>query len=256
MKRFSLAENVARIGVSSSKKTIDGEYRTHWHEFYEIEYVLGGSGDYCIDGEICEMREGMLFLMTPLSFHSVNANSCTVYNLMFSERLCRTEYLVRFLLETQSPVLFLEGEERTLIEALLEEITKEQTDETYLSDLLNVLLGKILRKKSTSAERICSLDRGLVYLLAHFREAPSLAEVAAYSGFTPTYFSSLFKKETGTGFREYLDRLRFEHAKKLLTQTEMSVAAVCRESGFSDYPNFIRRFKERFGVSPGELRKR
>ena len=256
MKRFSLAENVAGIGVSASRKSIDGEYRTHWHEFYEIEYVLDGSGDYCIDGETHEMHGGMLYLMTPLSFHSVKAISCTVYNLMFSERLCSTEYLVRFLLETQSLVLSLEGEDRALVEALLEEITKEQTDATYLSDLLNALLGKILKKKPHAVERIRSVDKGLVYLLAHFREDPSLAEVAAYAGFAPTYFSAIFKKEMGTSFREYLDRLRFEYAKKLLSQTEVSVAEVCRESGFSDYPNFIRRFKARYGVSPGELRRR
>ena len=256
MERFSIAENVARIGVSASRKSIDGDYRTHWHEFYEIEYVLEGSGDYRIDGEAHEIRGGMLFLMTPLSFHSVRASSCTVYNLMFSERLCNTEYLMRLLLETQSLALSLDGQDRTLTEALLAEITRETEDEAYLSDLLNALLGKILKNKAPVTERIRSLDKGLVYLLAHFREDPSLAEVAAYAGFAPTYFSSLFKKEMGVSFREYLDRLRFEHAKKLLMQSEASVAEVCRESGFSDYPNFIRRFKARYGVSPGELRRR
>ena len=51
MERFSAEKHVAQIGVSASEKRIDGEYLTHWHEFYEIEYIISGNGDYVIDGK-------------------------------------------------------------------------------------------------------------------------------------------------------------------------------------------------------------
>ena len=51
MERFSAEKHVAKIGVSASEKRIDGEYLTHWHEFYEIEYIISGNGDYVIDGK-------------------------------------------------------------------------------------------------------------------------------------------------------------------------------------------------------------
>jgi two-component system response regulator YesN len=91
-------------------------------------------------------------------------------------------------------------------------------------------------------------------MLRHFREDPSLASVAAVAGYTPNYFSARFKEEMGESFKQYLDRLRFDYAKKLLEHSSLTVSQVCRESGFDDYPNFVRRFSARFGCSPSKLR--
>ena len=45
------------------------------------------------------------------------------------------------------------------------------------------------------------------------------------------------------------------YAKKLLEHSSLTVSQVCRESGFDDYPNFVRRFSARFGSSPSKMRK-
>lgn len=255
MQRFSMVDHVAAIGVSASRKTIDGEYSTHWHEFYEIEYIISGEGDYVIDGVSYPISEGMLFLMTPLSFHSVNAHNCTVFNVMFSEQLCNAEYLARILEKNQRFVFLTPREERGLLELLLFEIVSETKDEIHLSYVINALLGKALKLSSPLPKRSKPIGTAIAYLLRNFRRAPTLEETASYVGFAPTYFSALFKKETGECFLKYLDRLRFEYARKLLLTTEVTVREVCAESGFEDYPNFIRRFKKRYGISPGEIRK-
>ena len=96
----------------------------------------------------------------------------------------------------------------------------------------------------------------MFYLISNFRNNPTLAETAAYAGFSPTYFSSVFKRETGVSFKEYVDRLRFNYAKKLAETSDISVMEIAAESGFDDYPNFIRRFKARFGCTVSELRKK
>jgi len=250
MKRFRREEHIAKVGVTASQKRIHGEYSTHFHEFYEIEYITEGNGDYVIDGEKYPMEPGMLFFMTPTSFHRVRAQECRGFNVMFSERLCQMELLVSLLERKQGFAMSIPQKDRPLFLALLGELT-ETREETYLSCLLNAVLGKLV---SYGGERGRSrtVTKGVLYLLEHFRENPSLAETAAHVGFTPSYFSAVFKREMGEGFGQYLDRLRFDYARKLLLHTEMSVAQVCRESGFEDYPNFIRRFKTRFGDAPLE----
>lgn len=256
MERFTSKAHVSEIGVSASKKQIKGDYCVHWHEFYEIEYVVFGTGEYMIDGERYPIGEGMLFLMTPLSLHSVRTEESTIYNVMFSERLCSRSYLARFLESGKSLVLSLSDTDRCTVASLLSEIVSEERDEDYLSYLLNALLGKLLKLSNSPDERLRSAEAGILYLLQHFREAPSLSEVAAHAGFAPTYFSAIFKRETGSTYQEYLDRLRFDYARKLLMMTDATVIEICRESGFDDYPNFLRRFKRRFGMSPGEMRQR
>ena len=63
--RFTVTNYIENGEISASKKEIDGDSQLHWHEFYEIEYLLDGDGDYIIDGKHYPIGAGMFFLMTP-----------------------------------------------------------------------------------------------------------------------------------------------------------------------------------------------
>jgi len=94
------------------------------------------------------------------------------------------------------------------------------------------------------------------YITEHFREGGiSLEQVAEAVGFNPTYFSQLFKKETGSGFLEYLTAARMEAAKELLRTTKFTVAQVASEVSYSDVKHFTRLFRKAAGIKPSEFRK-
>lgn len=189
--------------------------------------------------------------MTPRNFHSVSTEGCRVYNLMFSERLCDLRFLSLLISGTTA---FETADDLPFFDAVLGELVKNQSDEAFAACLLNSVLGKL---RSEHREQLqAPAAKGLLYLLNHFRENPTLIETAAYAGYAPTYFSAVYKAEMGETFKQSLDRLRFDYAKKLVDYSDLSVLQICRESGFDDYPNFIRRFKERFGISPGEMKKK
>ena len=71
--------------------------------------------------------------------------------------------------------------------------------------------------------------------------------------FSPTYFSSLFKKETGTNFINYLTQARIHKAKTLLCCTSKMVYEVAYEVGFRDYRYFSQIFKKYTGQTPREF---
>ena len=77
--------------------------------------------------------------------------------------------------------------------------------------------------------------------------------------FTRTYFVSqstlcrMFRKHLQTTPRLYLESKRLAHSRRLLREGK-SVLDACYESGFSDYSNYIRLFKRRFSVTPGQYR--
>lgn len=93
------------------------------------------------------------------------------------------------------------------------------------------------------------------YMKEHYREPISLEDVSAMAGFNPTYFSSLFKKETGSSFLEYLSGVRMDEAKRLLRETGIPVAAVCESVGYSDVKYFTKAFIKYTGLKPNEYRK-
>ena len=84
-----------RNGVlSAARKELCGEYSEHSHEFFEIEYMIDGSGQYVVDDVSYPIRKGALFFMTPVSFHRVATPGAEIFNVMFSFDLCDTEMLL------------------------------------------------------------------------------------------------------------------------------------------------------------------
>lgn len=94
-----------------------------------------------------------------------------------------------------------------------------------------------------------------LYIHDNYNKAISLESVSNAVGFNPAYFSSLFKKETGKNFTEYLLEVRVLNAKQYLTQTNMEIADISTEIGYSDVKYFSKIFKKLTGVNPSEYRK-
>ena len=93
------------------------------------------------------------------------------------------------------------------------------------------------------------------YVMQHFQEPITLEAVCEAAGFSASYFSSLFKKETGEGFAKYLTRVRMEEAKTLLRETNLPVAEICERVGYSDRKHFTHTFHRATGLNPAEYRK-
>ncbi len=81
----------------------------------------------------------------------------------------------------------------------------------------------------------------------------SLKSVATAMNFSPAYFSSLFKKEMGMNFINYLTQVRIHKAKALLCCTSKMVYEVAEEVGFRDYRYFSQIFKKYTGQTPHEF---
>ncbi|MDF2941951.1 MAG: response regulator [Herbinix sp.] len=93
------------------------------------------------------------------------------------------------------------------------------------------------------------------YMKEKYTQPITLEEVSNQIGFNPTYFSSLFKKETGQNFLEYLTDTRIQAAKQLLADTNRSVIQVSEEVGYIDIKHFTKLFKKATGLTPSEYRK-
>lgn len=88
----------------------------------------------------------------------------------------------------------------------------------------------------------------------YMEETISLNTVAAGVGMSPSYFSSIFSKEMGKTFVEYLTEIRIEKAKELLVCTSMKTSEVGYEVGYKDPHYFSYIFKKIQGCSPKEYR--
>lgn len=82
----------------------------------------------------------------------------------------------------------------------------------------------------------------------------NLDDVAQRLGLNSSYFSQLFKKETGQTFVEYRTQLRMETAKRLLESSDLRIIDISNEIGYDDATHFTKMFKKHTGYSPKEYR--
>ena len=82
----------------------------------------------------------------------------------------------------------------------------------------------------------------------------SLDDISRYCNISSYYFSKLFKQETGENYVEYLNKVRIGNAKKMLSESDVSIKEICYSVGFSDPNYFSRAFKKYEGVTPSEFK--
>jgi two-component system, response regulator YesN len=83
----------------------------------------------------------------------------------------------------------------------------------------------------------------------------SLSMVAEHMGLTSSYFSRLFKQETGSSYIDYVINLRIEHAKRLLRTTTHRIFDIGEMVGYPNSQYFCTLFRKACGVSPAEYRE-
>lgn len=93
------------------------------------------------------------------------------------------------------------------------------------------------------------------FIEENYMQECGLAEVAAHVHLNPSYFSSLFKKETGESVTGYVLKLRMQKAKLLLKSTDMRIFEISEAIGFNDSNYFTNTFNKMTGLSPKEFRK-
>ncbi len=93
------------------------------------------------------------------------------------------------------------------------------------------------------------------YIGEHYAEPLTLEQVSAVAGLSPAYLSTVFKKDTGMTFLEYLSKVRMDMAKQLLKTTSCTVADICEKVGYSDVRYFTKSFTKYAGLKPNEYRK-
>ncbi|MCD8069337.1 MAG: helix-turn-helix transcriptional regulator [Lachnospiraceae bacterium] len=83
----------------------------------------------------------------------------------------------------------------------------------------------------------------------------TITECADALGISPAYIWKILKMEGGRSFSDYVEEYRLDEAKRLLSQTNMTVAEIAARLGYNNAQNFIRFFSKMTGVTPGKFRK-
>ncbi|MFD0673026.1 AraC family transcriptional regulator [Cohnella sp. GCM10027633] len=255
---------------------IDVKVGAHWHDFFEMAFVVSGRGYQRVNGVRAELRRGSAFLLTPADFHEIvpyEGETIRLFDFIFTDRFVR-EPMRGIVFDRPGPQLCDFGErEAASWEETFERMDEEATTRDIGSELIvqgcfERLAIDLARQRRLDVARPQAPDMApgeasplqaivrdsIIHIEHHFREHLTLAGVAAQAGLSANYYSECFKKATGTTYQSYLQERRLLFAMSMLRGTGLSVTEICYASGFRSMPHFERAFKRKFGSSPRRFR--
>ncbi len=254
-------------------KTVD----YHHHDFYEIYFLISGNVSYIIEDRRYDLEPGNLLLTNPNELHQVLIHDDKPYNRMVL-------WVSRNIFEKYSTVMtdltdcFKESEDHTnLLTPSPSEQGKllemfEKTYEAYhdesgygrditkysaLVDLLvyinRLYIEREKDKPSLSDNRANKLMLSVLeYISDNIENEISLDKLSERFYLSKYHLCREFKKYMGTTIHRYIIQKRLVKAKQMITEG-CTLNYACVKSGFSDYSNFYKSFKNEYGVSPKDF---
>lgn len=130
------------------------------------------------------------------------------------------------------------------------------TDKDALIKRLQAIVIEELNRQFEKLEKIQSLHikQALEFIHKNYQKDISLVDISNHVYMNPTYFCSLFKKEVGKGFSDYLEEVRMEQAQTLLSHTSLSISEISERVGYNNARYFSKVFQKTVGIKPSEYR--
>lgn len=248
---MSLSVRVHRI-VKEKKEA--GEYiPPHTHPFFHCIYTIGGRGQVRIAGQTFEARRGLFLRIAPHVEHAIyGEDAMQSFDIKFSAEGSFVDDL-----NALPPAILLDNYEHTLMMSIFHMAVRggpytEELINARMTELLLLLLQQGSRMPPyvmLPGESCTALYPALTFIEQHPEQMPSVAALAALCGYTPAYFSTVFKRAFGCAPMRYLCRKKVNLALELMLVSDGTVAQVAEQLGMEP-ASFSRMFKRETGLSP------
>ncbi len=243
----------------------------HFHPEFELTYVRQGNGTRLIGDSVGDYRPGDLTLIGPEVPHTYvstpGESPHAAVVIQFKRDFLGEGFFdnavfekVRSLLDNASRGVSFTSDDEPLDRLMLLP-PAEKTVEllALLVKLSNQEVAEPASEQETPAlNRATAARIGSMVGLMHekFAGTLTLADIAGAAHLTPSSASRLFSRSTGSTITVYLNVVRVNAACRLLRDTDLTVATIAAECGFSNLSNFNRRFRDVKHMTPRNYRSR
>ena len=244
----------------------------HFHLSCEMVFVESGKAEFIIDGQRYLAQKNSVVFINSYEHHEVNIIE-QPYHRYFT--MVQVDELERALSSSVLPGIFKNrpagfihcvsldefGEEPGRLFAAL--FREEAGDAPYAKQMVKGLLEQILilvyracpqnfvARENSASSRVREIQR---YIEQHFTEEIRIAELAERFFVNHCYLTHIFKEQVGYSPKQYILLNRLSYAKELLETTDLQISQISCQCGFGDTNNFIRSFREWFGIAPNQYR--
>lgn len=277
--RFSARGKGYHVALLQSS---DMDSQPHYHEYYQVCYVLSGQLIHQQEGRSVPMGAGDAFIVPPGFVHSLHFGSSDtrMYSLAFSTILFQAgfsqsgafQFLDSLTKENTVRLRVVQGQQQgQLMEGLLKNLLLQQSMPCPegLSAAPGIVAGIVYILAQNYYEQPQNADKleGIVhsdsamlrcveYIDGHYTRKLSLTELTRKFGLSKSAFCAAFPQITGCPPKKYIAQKRITRAQVLIrSHPEWSLDRIAGEVGYEDSSTFYRNFLKLTGVSPAAYRR-
>lgn len=222
---------------------------------HELVYILQGEGNISLAGVIYQVKSGDLVYIQPGVEHWLNV----------SAEPCMEFYAVHMGLPAnvhRLPLPDIWSSKPPQLDSLFRKLELAVRHNTYLSTwqqnlVLEQIVCECLQLLQTDQLSYHTVRINRVLDLIHDNPCLPLTmdDLLVRAGLQKSAFLQSFKAVTGTTPRQYILKLRLQHACDLLSETDLPISQIAEQSGFSDSFYFSRCFRQWYGLPPIQWRR-
>lgn len=276
MKRENLHQPF-EISISELDESL---LKEHDHTFFELVYILSGTGIQWINNSKFAYHDGHLFMITPGDSHSFEIQTTTKFiNIKFNdiyihsaifgaENIQRLEFILQH--ANHQPGCILRNKtDKLLVKPMIEAIIREYVNRSLYSkeiitQLINTIIIVVARNVALflpeqlderSEEKSLDILQYIQTHIYHPHEIQAKA-ISQHFGISASYLGRYFKKHTNETMQQYILNYKLKMVENRLLHSEMRINEIVMELGFTDESHLNKLFKKYRGCNPSDFRKR
>lgn len=250
----------------------------HWHSEVEFVFIEKGTAEFLVGSGRYLLTEGTGIFINSQVIHRFEASeSVIIPNIVFSPSLLSAEdsliyrKYIQPLLDSSVECLIFSPEvpwQKEVLKNLLLVFDVQDTEsigEIKTVELLlkiwetvyeNANISESIPATKATAHTQAQLQIMMQYIHKNYSEHITLADIAQTVSVSKSSALNIFNKYLRISPVSYLINYRLKRAAKLLASTDSSIYSIASNTGFENVGYFCRSFKELFGVTPSEYRKK
>lgn len=251
----------------------------HYHNKYEIYYLIKGERFYFLKDRTYHLKEGDLILINKNELHKTTSGDLFNHErilIQFNEEFIKDgnknleEFDLLSCFKKNISFFTLEKQEQQIVENILFNMINEKKERhvgytSYHKTLLIQLLININRfSENNNYDKNdiehpdfthAKVSKIAQYINNNYMNDLSLKLLSKVFYLNPNYISTIFKEATGFTYTEYLNSVRIKEAEKLLRETKNNITKISEKVGYNNLTHFDRNFKKITSLTPMEYRK-
>ena len=252
----------------------------HKHTFFELIYIVSGTGRQCINDVEFSYKPGNIFLLAPNDTHTFKIIEPTqFFFIRFNNVYVKSTNKEDDLIQRLDLILQNAGHEPGCI-------IKNETDEKSVIQLMLILIGEHLHHDVYHHELTEQLVNSLLIIIArnitqvfpeiidessekkaidilqyiqaniYYPQKLRAEQISKNFGIAETYLGSYFKKHANESLQQYILNYKLQLIENRLTHSDMRITEIADELGFTDKSHLNRIFKKYRGMNPTDFKKK